>query len=632
MNIKTEGKQYWSIVGAAFVVALALQFFSVTFVLPALVFGLMLWRMPAPHQMDSFVGRALLALVFTLVLLQVSALVQFLVWPQSNFLYVASLFAVFSFVMLYAFGRAPSQWRWFTRYDAAGLLVAAMFLLPLIWMVRHDTIANIVSIAGLQSPDAGHHFEFIGDMQHEQHLDASGYPKTFHLAVGFLQSAFVGTQDSMSWQGNVVSFFAQYVIFGVMLAMSLGYICMLWLERMLSRVPSKGVSVLAGLAVAMPLQLVTLWPFVEHGFLNYLFMASVLVCAVMYADVLLKQGKPREVDIVFVLLLLLSASLSWPLVVPATLLGVLIALWPVRPKELWPLIKHHWIAAILVLLQVAPLIIQLLRPGTTSVNDQGDLRTFAAFLLSFGLVVAIFVSRFLPRPSRRVLVALIVPFSILTGAILCMQLVLFGEPRYFAIKVALLVEAFLVPLCVAGLFAWGLRRKVANGALFLLLCAPLGVTLLLLTASGKPLEDVRNLFRDQMGQIKPAFYNHDVSEYTKLGKAGKINHFNSTVLHSNPANGKLYSHPFLPQVVQMMKYPRTTSGLEAFMCHRLIFNNLAYGDFSEVKQRELVMQVRTCVDIAARNGQKYYIITDKDSLERVKTEVGEGRGAVYVGQ
>lgn len=632
MKIKTEGKQYWSIVGAAFAVALVLQFLGVPFVLPTLAFSLFLWQMPAPRQMDSFVGRAILALVFTIVLLQVSALVQFLVWPQSNLLYVAALFAVLSFVLLYAFGSRPTAWRWFTRYDAMGLVVAALFVLPLVVMVRSDTIANIVSIAGLQSPDAGHHFEFIGDMLHEQHLDSSGYPKSFHLAVGFLQSAYVGTQDSMSWQANVVSFFIQYIIFGVMLAMSLGYLCAMWLERMLGRVPSKTVVMLAGVAVALPLQLVTLWPFVEHGFLNYLFLTSVLVCAVLYTDELLKQTKPREIDIIFILLLLLSASLTWPLVVPATLLGVLIAIWPVRPKVILPLVKRHWIAAILIVLQLAPLIIQLLKPGTTSVNDQGDLRTFATFLLLTGFLVAIAVGRFLPKTSRRALSSIIVPFSILTGVILAMQLLLFGEPRYFAIKVALLVEAFLLPLSVAGLFAWGARRKVGRGALFLLTVVPLGLTLLLLTPSGKPLEDVRNLFRDQMGQVKPAYYAHDVSEYTRLGKAGEVSYFNSTVLHYDQANHKLYSHPFLPQVVQMIKYPRTPGGLEAFACHRLIFNNLAYGDFSEVKQRELASQVQICADIATRNGQKYYIITDKESLERVKAAVGEGRGIVYVGQ
>lgn len=635
MTQKKEGRRYWLTVGAAFVAALALQFAGVAFVLPLLVLGLAFWRLPLPQQLSSVSGRALMALIFVIALLQLSALVQFFVWPSSNFLYVSALFAVFSFVGLFTLGRSAEPVRWFTRYDAVGLVAALIFAAPLLWMVRHDTVANIVSIAGLQSPDAGHHFEFIGDMMHDQHFDDSGYPKSFHLAVGYLQGAFVGSQDQLSWQANVLTFFAQYLLFGAMLAMSLGYLCVFLYERMRGRAVAKKVCGLLAIALALPLQVVILWPFVEHGFLNYFYLVSVLAVVCLFADNLKKQKHPSEAMICFVLLLLLAAALTWPLVVPAILLALGMMMWPLSARQIWPFLKRHKVAMILVALQLAPLVLQVVQPGTTSVNDQGDLRIFPVFLLSAGAVAAIAAVRYLPKVSQRVLAAGLVPFALLMGGILAMQLLLFGEPRYFAIKVALLLQALTLPLVVAGLFARAAKKRYNTGLLLALVLTPLLTVAVLLAASGKPFDDVRNLYRDQLGQVKPALYDHDVSEYTKLGKTGEINYFNSTVLHYNPENGKLYSHPFLPQVVQMMKYYRTTGGVQAFACHKLIFNNLAYGDFSEVTQRQLVTQVRTCAGVASVNGQKYYIITDKASLERVKAtigEMGEGRGIVYVGQ
>jgi len=632
---KEEGRRYWAYIGAAFAAALALQFVGVGFALPLLVLALSFWHVPVPRQMNSILGRALAAVIFIIALLQCAALAQALVWPSSNFLYVSALLAVFSFVSIYAFARPHERIRWFTRYDAVGLVAAVIFVAPLFWMVRHDTVASIVSIAGLQSPDAGHHFSFIGDMISAQHFDSSGYPKSFHLAVGYLQNAFVGSQDQLSWKENVLTFFAQYILFGTILAQSLGYLCIVLCERMIRKVPSRWVSGAVSIALALPLQIVILWPFVEHGFLNYFYLVGLLAIAILLSSELSRQKEPREAEINLVLLLLLAAALTWPLVVPATLLAVAIAAWPGKIEQVWPLVKRHKIATVLVLFQIAPLVMQVLQPGTTSINDQGDLRTLAVYLLGVGSVTTVFTVRFLSKMVRRILAAGLVPFVILAAAILGMQLVLFGEPRYFSIKVALLVEAFLLVISVAGLFAWGVKRRLGRVSLLLLALVPLGATLLLLVASGKPLEDVRNLYRDQLGQVKPALYDHDVSEYTKLGKVGAINYFNSTALHYNQQNDKLYSHPFLPQVVQLMKYPRTASGLEAFTCHKKIFNNLAYGDFSEVAQRELVTQIRTCAQVATVNGQKYYIITDKASLERVKAaigEMGEGRGIVYVGQ
>lgn len=625
------------IVAGTILAASVLYFVGLKPLLPLALIVLSALYLPVPSILQSTVGRIGASLVINLALLQLASIIQFVFLPQSNFGVIAVIYAALGLALLMWLGRQRQPIRpVVTRNDIAGFLVAALFLLPFLGIIAgQDSITRIVQIGGLQSPDAGHHFEFINSMMSGQHLDTSGYPKAFHLSAGFIQDSFIGNQAALSWQSNLVVFFGQYLIFGAALAYTLAQLCIFWASRLAKKALTKTQTMLVALALAIPLVLVILWPFVVHGFLNYLYTIIALALGMLYVTDSKSQKQPSSL-LLLGLVILYSATQSWPLIAPAVLLYLALTLWPKQLpsfSKLKQFIRSPYLPiALLIALQLIPIAMQFLIQGRTSVNDQGDLRVLPTFVLLGGGVLLVFVALHkFESDFKRSVLNLFVPFTLFSGALILMQFLLLGEARYFSIKVSLLLVALFIVLAVAVLLGLAFRDKWPPKYVLLLPLMPLVTIVLLIGASPEPFKDLRNLFRDQLGQPKPAHYDHDAYLYAKLGKAGEINNFNSTILHYNSQTQKLEAHTFLAQWAQFIKYPRDELGQKAWACHRLIFHNIVYGSFTDAEQKALVAKVNECADLAHQAGRPYYIITDNDSLQTVKSLIGERAGVIYVG-
>lgn len=266
-------------------------------------------------------------------------------------------------------------------------------------------------------------------------------------------------------------------------------------------------------------------------------------------------------------------------------------------------------------IQLIPLYFQVAHPGSSNINDLGALRTLHPMFLLAGVVLlwGVGLQNF-SRPFKRHIYGAFIGLYLLSGLLILLQLLLLGEVRYFAIKVALLLETLLLVLGVALLFSGILSR--GKGSWNYLWCAPLVpivVLALLLSTVSDPFKETRGLFRDELNQAKPMFYDQNVRHFTHLGVVGQINHYNATVLHYDAKKPGVVGHSLLAAWAQNVKYSRGPDD-DARACHRLVYRITTQESADPKLQQALVAQVQQCIDIANKNGYRYYIITDNGSI------------------
>lgn len=619
------------------VAALVMYALGVKFVLPLLLVVLSALYLPAPKLLNSWVGRVLVAIIINIVLLQAAAIIQFLLLPQSDFVAVAALYSLLAagiIAYFYNHNEFDPPKTIASRRDAFAGVTVLIFALPLVVTLAGNLVPGIVNYGGLQSPDAGHHYDFVNVMAHQQHLDTSGYPKSFHLGMAFMQDSVGLNQQTLSWSANVVLFFTQLLVLGAILTACMHYLCSQILQRL--GYEAKGVAVNLALSVALGVtaSLLVLWPFLTQGFLNYYFVGITIILASLYLADYVQAGHSSlaDVSLLFGAGLLFGTVAAWPLLLPAIVLWLGILVWP-KGYGLVQMIKYLFTTKVLPLLVIglfmlAPVVLQLLYPGGTELNDLGALRTPHLLPLIAGVALLAIVILRKDDPGLKLSVfAMLTPLFVLTLTVIFMQLFVVGEIRYFSIKLSLLLEALLLVVGVAYFAASISRSKLGAWQRVLVLAtAPLLGLVLLLSNVDNPLKDTRDLFRDYSGQGKPAFYDQDARNFADLGAQDKINNFNATVLHYDQQSGKFVAHTLLAQWAQTIKFDRDPTTLKTKSCHRLIYHIVVYGMGT---QQDLAAKVKECAASANSAGRDYYIITDNASIPKLREVLGDS--VKYVG-
>ena len=641
---------------AAFV-ALLLYILGLKFLLiPVLLVANMLF-LPMPRLFSSWLSRLVVSFAALLSILQIAATLQFLIFPSSGFAVLAGLAALLELALLWW---APTQNErhrpWFTKADACALLVVAFFLLPFAQiMAGRSSVDRIAHIGGIQAIDATNHYASIAEITEAGHLNYKPnyyYPKGFHIAVGFMENTIIKRHTSLNWTGNTVLFFSHYMILGSMLAYAVYFLSLRWLAMLQNKTTEAitgGSKLLVALCLGPTLALLYLVPFVSEGFLNYYYVIATIVLGLIFLSELPLVAKGSHTEVIkdpqsrwamtAYLLLIFGASISWPLLIPPLVFIPLLLLIP-DDLKIHILVKRLWSTKFIVVvaafaLQIVPIYFQLKYSGsddTQGINLLGGLREFHPFILLAGflIVVAVWLSKRTTEATRQFATQVFMPMFAFIGLLALAQYFTVGEIRYYVIKSSLMLEVLILAFAVATLVSLYLNAATFKPKHALLLpIVPLFVALFLISTTPNPLKDARDLFRAHSGTAEPLYFDADVTTYQKLGQQGKIKHFNSTVLHYNGEQGKLFAHMQVAFWANMMQYNASRGDFEALHCVGALYSNLAFGTYTQPEQEQMKAKLKECAAKAKQRGETFYVITDKDSAPVIRSTFGDVVKVVY---
>ncbi len=643
-------------IALAAVVALLLYILGLKFLLIPVLLAANILLLPMPKIFASWLSRLVVSLAVLFSILQIAATAQFLLLPSSGFAVLAGLTVVLQLAIIW-WAPAPSEQRrpWFTKGDACALLVVAFFLLPFAQIIAgRSSVDRIAHIGGIQAIDATNHYAGIAEMTEAEHLNYKPnyyYPKGFHLAVGFMENTLVKRHTSLNWTGNTVLFFSQYMILGSLLAYAVYFLAL----RLLGILQDKtatikgGTKLLLALCLGPTLALLYLVPFVPEGFLNYYYVITTIVLGLVFLSELPLTNKGSYVDVVkdpqarwamfAYLLLVFGASISWPLLIPPLVLIPLLFLIP-DDLRVHILVKRLWnvkfiVIAVAFVLQIVPIYFQLKYSGsddTQGINLLGGLREFHPFILLAGflIVLAVWLSKRATEATRQFVSQVFMPMFAFIGLLTLVQYFTVGEIRYYVIKSSLMLEVLILALAVAALVSVYLNASAFKPKHALLLpIVPLFVALFLITTTPNPVKDLRDLFRNHSGTAEPMYFDADLTTYQKLGQQGKIKHFNSTVLHYNTEQDKLFAHMQVAFWANMMQYDSSRGDFEALHCVGALYSNLAFGSYTNAEQQQMKTKLKECAFKAKQRGETFYVITDKHSAPVIRDTFGDVVKVVY---
>jgi hypothetical protein len=144
----------------------------------------------------------------------------------------------------------------------------------------------------------------------------------------------------------------------------------------------------------------------------------------------------------------------------------------------------------------------------------------------------------------------------------------------------------------------------------------------LFSVTANPLKDVRDLFRTAARAEKPMFFDADLSLYTKLGNAGQVDGFNTTLLHYDAEKKRYFAHMQIPFWANLMQYDAQDYDWLASACSGRLYTNLAFGTATAAEQRDLIREVKGCARFTRSRGEEYIIVTDPGSESVVRKEFG----------
>ncbi|MGY1708166.1 GtrA family protein [Geodermatophilus sp. SYSU D00758] len=621
--------------GAAFLLYLV----GVPFVLLGMCLVIGVLVLPPVPVMGSVAGRLVLSVLLFFAVFQVAATVQFLVLPSSRFGVSAALTAgvYLTAVVLADLDAIPVRDRvagLVNRYDGAAAIVVAVFLLPFTpIVVGDDAVARVAQIGGGTAIDATNHFAMIGRLMGQQHWSYGGadgyYPQGFHIVVAFVQDGLGIAQTSADWRQGVLVYIGQYLVSGALMAAAIGYCLSGLLLRLAGRGAPEGGGLLlhaAGTAAGAIAGPFLLWSFVTQGFLNYYYV----IATVLVAFVLLLTGTQDRpfAGVSLYLVLVFGAGLSWPLLIPPLLATVVLVVGRKGCLGAVRAMPRRQVLGLVVAIgmQFVPLALQLHYDGSGGrINFTGGLRDFhpLSLLLSAAVLLVVATSSRLDRELRERCIALVLPLLAFVGLLSLVQFFLVGEVRYYAIKSAFLLESLnLVFLCCLVAVALlrldlGAAGKFATAAV-----VPVAVVFSLLAVTANPLTDVRNLFRTEAGQVKPDFYDADLSTYVALGIAGDVGNFNTTLLHHDAGSDKYFAHMQISFWANMMRYDGETIRNDVHECNKDVYENLAFGTATDAEQRRLIARIKECARLTREDGEEYVIVTDPASESLIRDEFG----------
>ncbi|MGF7229600.1 MAG: hypothetical protein ACQR33_06520 [Candidatus Saccharibacteria bacterium] len=626
--------------------------FKVLF-LPVL-FAIAAIYMPMPKILQSWVGRLFGAFFMVMIVLQIAATFQFLLFPSSGFV-MAAFWAILAEAALLVIvpKSTPKPHSIISKIDVFAVLVSAFFLLPFTPIfIGHHAMEHIAQIGSTQAIDGPHHYGMIANVGSQQHFTykTTYYPEGFHFMVAFAENTVINHQDAMSWKSNAILYFALYIVFGMLMAAGLYYLCLRWIQVLTGddKELSTSVKVTVLLCLAPILAVLYLIPFIFEGFLNYYYVCSTFIVGLLYLSDLKFKGLKNSSSLVIVndnqqrwnitayLLLIYGASVSWPLLMPAFVLVGLVFMLPDNLR--WRAIVQRWwnwknLAVLsMLLLQPMPIYFQLkyLR-GTTSgqaINYTGTLRDFHSLILLVGLtlVVVILCSRRIGAASKAIFSQIFIPLFLFDGLLVFMQYFTLGEVRYYVLKCLLLLEMLTLILSIGWLLHAYTNKvsKIEAKYVALLAIVPFMAGLLLLGSLANPLRDIRGVFRNYSGDMKPQFIDVDDGLYIKLGEAGKINHFNTAMLHYDKDKGLFFADPQVPVWADTLKYNGSDPDIRGANCL-----DISLQQILSTSQEDMVGTIKNCITMAHTRQETYYIVTDKISLPSVRAVFGTDVTYIY---
>ena len=450
------------------------------------------------------------------------------------------------------------------------------------------------------------------------------------MATALIQSSFMNHQSDLGWRGSALLYLSHYFFLLGLFSYAAVYFMASLLTvfrvkmRTLTGPQWIGVSLSMGVGLAILFSL----PFIQHGFLNYIYaIATILLgCAVLFAT---KQFSIHAYALA--LILFYGASVSWPLLIPIVL-GIIAVhlIQVVKPREFKQIARNPYTVVTLgalTILQAVPVIFQLMYyggDGSQGINLTGDLKIFhvGSLLLSV-LIMSIVISDARRRVEEKtVILSALLPVTLFVAILATMQYFAAGEVRYYAIKTAILMEVVLYVIVTALILQklTSIKTKAWINWSILVFVPILFVGVFAL--SGNPMEPIRNLFRSEANQEKPQFFDSDLSVYTRLGSEGKIKDYNSTIIHYDDEKGTFFAHMQIPFWANMMQYDGTGSDQQMLDCTGRMYSNLNFGSYSEKEQDAYRELVKRCVSLTKERNNEFYIITDRESYNKVKEEFG----------
>lgn len=622
-----------------------LCFAGITTVFIVGLVGLFAVGLPYPPAFRSIVARAVAGLLLAFSLVQVAAVIQFFALPTSRFTALSFLTSMLALVcVLSVCSRLPKAEPLViaNRKDAGAALAACMFIVPfaLLCFWKNDPL-NITTFASLQSADGSNHYTAIAEMSSTQHLnyrEVQYYPKGFHVASALFMDGVHANQHDLNWRGNARVYAGLYIVWGGILAFMVVYLAVQLLEAFTTKAARQWHAILLmAVTIGLPLGLLYLFPFAYQGFINFYYICAATVCGLLF----LYGYKPQEPGsgwwLIAYLLLAFGISMSWgPLLIPALLLIPLLYMLSERYAWLW-LVKRgqYWWVGGAFIAQAIPLYLHLAYARLTAqqgFNAIGDITAF-----HFGLVLAGFVTlcyvliaRGIPSAIQRFAHNVLVPFYLLVVAFMCVQYLTVGELRYYAIKTSYLLEIVVLALMAALAIAAALHSSMSKFRQWIIAPTLFFAALILLGGlTGNPLDFTRQLLRGYEYIIASSHHpDPDVVKFTALGEAGNLASTNNTVLHYDPATGRLYGNVRIPNWANLMQYT-TDSTPESGLCSGRIFSALAYSGSNQHGQETLIANVNDCIAQALARHRPYYIVTDTASLPHVRAIFGDRVKYVY---
>lgn len=589
----------------------------------ALIFVLVI-GLPYPPVLRSLVARGVVAFLLAMSFLQVAAVVQFFVLPETGFktLGLITLLLVLVSVVIMHKHTAKAALVIVDKKDTGAFLTAAFFAVPLaIFAFWGGTPERQVVFGGLQSPDGSAHNVAFDEAYGKQHLTYRSnpvyYPKGFHIANGFVMEAFGLHKKENTWQANAAIFVGQYITWGAVVAFLLFYLARQLLDK-LAKQPS---SALLACVLGPPLSLLYLLPFAHHGFLNFYYIVAAFLCGLLLLQGFALRSPKEQWWVLGYCLLAFGVTMSWgplllPIVVATPVLYILFALK--KPKDLWH--KKYLILLAGLALLLPPLYLHFAYSTSNVFNAYGSIRVFNYGVLIAGIIIValVAVSSRLPKYVKDFAVNAVMPMWILVGGLVAAQYFLVGEPRYYSIKTSYLLE--LVLLALAAAFIVFVVTRSPLHKLQQWFVAPVvfaSIIFLLISANGNPLEHIKNIFG------RPMHFATDVQKITKLGLDGQLRVSNNVILHYIPGENKVIGNVYITNWANGLS-PINESNAEAAECSSKIFSLLAYGNGSKQEQEQLVRAVKQCINQRVVNqGRPYYIITDPESAVHLKRILGD---------
>ncbi len=616
-----------------------LDFFGFTtlFVL-ALVYVLAI-GLPYPRMLHSLTSRIVAAILLAFSVIQLMGVVQFFVLPSSDFRVLSLLSTLLTFGLVWGLrARLPKQklvlWE---KKDTAAAVAVLCFVLPFVFLCfAHNNPLKLTSFGGVQSPDGTNHYIAIAEMASTQHLDyrtVQYYPKGFHLASALVMEGLHANQRDLSWVMNARVFVGMYIAWGALLGYLIFYLSCQLLESFAEKRGKKLPMFLLAIGIGPVLSLLYLLPFAYDGFINYYYVSAAVMLGVLYLYEYAPLAKRADHWLVVAYLLLaFGVSMSWgPLLVPGILIAPLLYVLPEKQLS-WATAKRFftreyiWVD-VAFLAQLLPLYLHFKYARLASaqgINALGIIRDFHFGILIVGLAVTLYLvfGAKVVQALRDFSANVLIPFYLLTVALMAVQYLSVGELRYYAIKTAFLLELMLLAVTAALLVYACMQSSLSAIQRWFLVPVVLAVGMfLVLGVNENPLLTVRQMFRTYTHFPKPQFYDSDTKFYTQLGLAHKLDGTNNEVLHYSAPDHKVFGNSLITNWVNVLQY-RTDGDAATAKCSSTIFATLAYGTGAPEEQATLLPAIKTCIALAQAHHVPYYIVTDQDSATHLRPLFG----------